>query len=295
MNTKTLVFVLSGLLIACSAAFGARILSYPIYQDPIILYSVYPGKTCDGAGNTVFKGLSNQPAQQVVEVVPGILAIDPGGTEPTRGWSNFVSAGKNPGGPPDNTWTVINVALQQKTPRYTCSIPLEGPLYYRQGSDNIRRWWPLMYTLPGTEWVLTISYKTKMWDDDGPAGPNLPSTAHQDVWTWRLETNLDSLQNLIKMFYQIPVGKCKYPLITGKDIYNDLLRRLDRIKSYPDANSPQYIADLYDFILMVEDCCLTVDCGDCVPMQGIQNTMENPACCKILADAEYIFLKTACP
>lgn len=152
-----------------------------------------------------------------------------------------------------------------------------------------------MYTLPGTEWALTISYKTTLWDDDGPEGQNLPSTAHQDVWTWRLETNLDRLQNLIKLFYQIPVGGCKYPLITGRDIYKDLLNRLDRIKSYPDPYSPQYVADIYNFILLVEDCCISADCGGCVPMQGIQNTLENPACCKILADAEYIFLKTASP
>lgn len=77
-------------------------------------------------------------------------------------------------------------------------------------------------------------------------------------------------------------------MINSETIYNELLASLDRLQSYTDRTDPQFTEDFYTFIMLLEDCCLTVDCGSCGSAIGIRNTAENPACCKLLADADYI-------
>ncbi|NLN75283.1 MAG: hypothetical protein GX139_03100 [Armatimonadetes bacterium] len=290
---RTLTLILLGLLVTCTAASAARVISQPIYQEPIYLYSAYPGKNCADNGRKVIGTAAIIPSEPVL-AVPGVLSIDPGGITPINGWPNYVSAGKSDG-PSDGLWNVMNVALRKNSPRFICTVPINSAVYYRQGSGNIQRWWPLMYEVPGTEWVLTISYKTTPWDDDGPAGPNKLATTHQDVWTWRLDANLDSMQNLVDLFYQLPIGSCGTPIISNEALRDDLINRLQSLKSYPSTDIPEYTMELYDLIMMIQDCCLTVDCGYCSQRAGIYNTVETPACCKLLAEAEYILLKTAIP
>lgn len=280
-------------LISAPATVGAaKVISQPIYQKPVVIYSAYHGSVCDGQYDA--DSLKLRQSTDIFRAVPGVLAIDPGGITPLNGWPNFVSAAK-PVGPPGGLWTVVNVAMRKVVPRYLCTTPISGVPYYVQGSENIRLWWPLMYEIPGTEWRLTISYKTLPWDDDGPTGPNLAATTHQDVWTWKLDANFDSLRNLVDLFYRLPFGSCEVPMISSKAIYDVLTNYLVRLQQYPDRSDPQFTSDLFDFIMLVEESCLMPINGACPTRAGICNTYENPAGCRLLAEAEYILMQTSQP
>jgi len=85
----------------------------------------------------------------------------------------------------------------------------------------------------------------------------------------------------------LPAGSCQVPLISSESLYSELLRDIETLKAMNPAD-PEMAEVFNTFILLVEDNCLTVECGACVRELGIRNTVENPACCKILADADYI-------
>jgi hypothetical protein len=313
---KTILLIMVALMVMSVPALSARLANGPVTHPPITIYQAYCGATCEGVGNQVFQGLNGFGAD-VIEAVPGILAINPGGTQPLDGWPNFVSASQVPfgatlysgaaipgspktaiaPGPFALPWTVTNVSMRKTVPTYICTVAIGGAGVLQQGSANIRLWWPLMYELPGTTWTLTISYKTTLWNDGGfgPTGlPNLDSTTHQNVWTWTVGVTLDSMERLVDLFHELPVGSCQVPLINGRDLYESLEAALDNLETYEDASgvivpTPQMAEDFTTFILLLEDSCLTVDCGTCSSDLGIRNTSENPACCKLLADADFLF------
>jgi len=285
---KTILLTLIALIVLSVPAMSARVVNKEIPHEPFCVYQAYCGQTCIEAGNQVFKGL-NGFGSDVIEAVPGVLAINPGGTQPVNGWPNFVTASQ-PGGPPaasDGTtfWTVTNVSMRKTVPTYVCTVGIGGAPVLQQGSANIRLWWPLMYELPGTKWTLTISYKTLVWNDGVPG--NLPATTHQDVWTWEVCATLQSMGNLVDLFHELPVGSCQVPLINGKDLYEGLEEAIGTLETM-DPSDPEMAEVFNSFILLLEDSCLTVECGSCDSALGIRNTTENPACCKLLADADFI-------
>lgn len=277
MKQKAILFTMIALVAMSLPAMSARVVNKPIPHSPFLVYQAYCGGICGTTSN----------GGSVIKAVPGVLAIDPGGTQPLNGWPNFVSASGDAG----LDWTVTNVSLRKTVPTYTCTIPIGGAAVLQQGSDNIRLWWPLMYELPGTKWTLTVTYKTAVWDDDG-AGPNLAATTHQDVWEWEVRATLSSMANLVDLFHQLPAGNCAVALINGTDLYKQIQTTIATLKTM-DPIDPETAEVFNSFLLLIEDSCLTVDCGSCSTDLGIRNTVENPACCKLLADAEYVLANAA--
>lgn len=242
----------------------------PDYQS-FMLKQAYPGRSCEP--NQKFAGFNGRVGSDVIEAVPGVLAIGPGGPM----WPNYVTAAAE--GKP---YSLTNITLSKAVPEpeYVCTAPIGGKSVQQSGR-NIRTWWPLMYELPGTKWTLTIYSKLE----------EAPYTPRQDVWAWQVDADLDSLKGIIKLFHQLPAGSCQVPLISSEVLYNKLLADIEEIKSSLERLGPSdpKIAEMFlDFILLVENNCVTVDCGACGAELGIRNTAENPACCKIQADAEYI-------
>ncbi len=233
------------------------------------LLQAYCGKSCEP--NLAWAGIRGRSGSDVITAVPGVFAFDPGGPN----WPNFVSAAAQ-----NKPYTLTNVRLSKTVPQYVCAVPIGGKPVLQQGSARsarIRTWWPLMYELPGTKWTLTLDYKIDV----------APYTAKQDVWSWQVDATFDSLEGIIRLFYQLPAGNCQVPLISGASLYNRLLADIATLKSM-DPSDPAMADALYGFILFVENHCATAGCGECTPEAGIRNTLENPACCKILADADYI-------
>lgn len=222
----------------------------------------YPGKSCDPIYS--YKGFRGRGTTDLITAVPGVLAIDPG-----QNWANFVTA--------DKPYTVTNTSLRKTVPVYVCTAPIGGKPVLQQGSKNIRLWWPLMYELPGTKWTLSVSHKLKV----------APWTTSQDVWTWQMDATLASMKDLVKLFHELPAGNCQVPLISSEMLYTELIRSIETLQAMNPAD-PEMAEVFNSFILLVEDNCLIADCGACTQELGIRNTVENPACCKILADADYV-------
>jgi len=297
---KTTIILIMVALIATSA-MAARVVNVPVDHPPFLVYQAYCGRTCVENVNGCFQGFSGQIGD-TIEAVPGILCIIPGesplGT-PDVDWANYVTASQAT----SITWNVTNTSLRKTVPTYDCVPAIGGASVLQQGTANIRRWWPLMYELPGTKWVLTVTYRTAANWNDGFAN-NLPAATHQDTWTWQVDATLESLENLIKLFHELPVGSCQVPLISGEDLIYatgderedmGLLARIDEIEQL-DPSDPNMAEAFNSLVLLIEDMCLTTDCGVCSPapvtgLVGIRNTVENPACCKLLADADFIMDK----
>lgn len=276
---KIIVLTMIALFVLSLPAMAAKVLNVPICHEPICVYQAYCGLTCpDDGSNQWFLGFNGLGAD-VIKAVPGVLAIDPGGTQPAGGWPNFVSASQA-----GISWTVTNVALKKVVPVWPCTVEgFGGQGGTVQGSDKVRLWWPLMYELPGTNWTLTVSYKTLPWID--PANNEL-ATTHQDVWKWQVCADLEHLLNLVDLFHQLPVGSLQVPIINGEALYNELICRIEALME-ADPADPQTTADFFDLDMLIENSCATVACGGPAEI-GIRNTTENPACCKLQADVEYI-------
>lgn len=276
---KYLLPLAAVLLVVSLPAFAARTATAPLMHQESVVFQVYPG---DSLGNEVaFAGYEGIVPTDLITVVPGILSIVPGAN-----WSNFVQAVRD-----QQPYTIKNVVISKTTPELNqCADLFPARVVSLGGTPNVRLWWPLMFEVPGTTWKLTIVYgTTSPYDDDGPTGPNPPSYVHTEEWTWRMEASLTQLEQLLSLFHEVPFGTDEVPLISDEDLRVALLDKIDVIRNTTDTLA---LANLFaDFEMEVMDACITTSPKYPNPTgsgTGIANSVENPACCKLLVDTEYI-------
>jgi hypothetical protein len=215
--------------------------------------------------------------------LPGFFDIEPG-----LNWQNYVSAFRAA-----QPYTLKTVVLTKKTPQpIQCSEVYAARTFSQMGS-SIRLRWPLMYEAPGTIWTLTILYGTKnMWTDPSQT---IPSTVHQDVWTWKVDTTWDSVSDLMVLFHELPFGLDEVPIISDEMLYPQLQSFIAAAKaSCAVGDKTGASTYLGNFELEVADAC--IGSSPTSPIitgvgTGIAQTSENPACCKLLIDAEALFAK----
>lgn len=290
---KYLPLLVAGATVLSVAANAARVTSVPITHPAVPVYQAYPG---DSNGTDLSSKGYLGAGSDVISAVPGVLSI-----EGDANWKNFVGAAQAgiphvsevPSGYSGNAYSIKNVVLRKTTPPYIqCSDFFPVKNIPQQGTPNIRTWWPLMYEVPGTQWTLTILYGTTLpYDDDG-AGPNPAAYVHQEVWDWYVDATLASISDAVRLFHEIPFGLDEVPLISDECLYP---RLLDWLSS---ANAAVQQGDtvtagliLGDFELAVMDACIGASPAfpsPTGPGTGIANTRENPACCKLLVDIEYV-------
>ncbi|MCC6484845.1 MAG: hypothetical protein IT209_08370 [Armatimonadetes bacterium] len=289
MNKYLPLFV-AGATVLSVGANAARVASVPITHQSIAVYQAYPGDS--NGTNLSSKGYLGA-GSDVISAVPGVLSIEGGAN-----WENFVGAAKDgiphiSAGQSGNAWSIKNVVLQKTTPPYIqCSDVFPVKNIPQQGTANIRTWWPLMYDVPGTNWTLTILYGTTLpYDDDG-AGPNPPAYVHQEVWKWHVDATLGSIANAVRLFHELPFGLDEVPLISDECLYPQLLSWLSSAEAAASAGDTVSAGlILGDFELGVMDACIGASPAfpsPTGPGTGIANTLENPACCKLLVDIEYV-------
>ncbi len=233
-----------------------------------------------------------ESVQSPITAAPGVLCIDPG-----PNWSNFIGAYQatdpNPL-PPGTIIQIKNITLQKQCPTFIqCSDIFPGVTVSQQGTPNIRLWWPLMYETPSCTFTLTILYGTSLlWDDDGP-GPNPPAYVHVEQWVWHVDSDLNHLLLLLELFHELPFGLDEVPLISDEPLFFALRDKiLTAIAQYAAGDTFGAGMTLTDFELEVMDACISTSPpfpNPTGPGTGIANTtIENPACCKLLVDVEYI-------
>lgn len=292
---KSLLLIALMLLVAVPA-MAARVSAVPVtHGDPILVLQAYQG---DSDGNNVsFKGYAG-PGDEVIDAVPGVLSIVPGDN-----WANFVGAAQEV---PAVPYTIKNVVLCKQTPpNIQCVEDAQGSpifpakLICQQGTLDIRLWWPLMYEAPGTVWTLTILYGTGGPYADGgvnpiTGAPNPAGYVHTEVWQWKVDATLDSLEDLLQLFHELPFGLDEVPLISDEVLFPILDDKIDAIEEAVEGTEPDLVTAgliLGEFEMEVMDACIgssPINPDPTGPGTGIANTLENPACCKLMVDAEYI-------
>ena len=280
---RTIFLVLALSMILAVPSMAARLVSTSIDH----LNQVYQAVSAASDEAVTYNGYFD-PTADVISSAPGILSIDPGGTT----WPNYIGAAIE--GVP---YTIKNTMLVKETPTYVqCSEVFPAHTVTQQGTPNIRLWWPLMYEVPSTNFTLTILYGTPvLFDDDGP-GPNPPAWVHQERWVWHVDADLPHLSLLLELFHELPFGLDEVPLISDEPLYEALQAKIAAaFSAFEGGDTATAAIILSDFELEVMDACIGVSPAFPNPTgigTGIANTLENPACCKLLVDVEYIFQTT---
>ncbi len=270
------------------SAGAVRIANEPITGKCADVYQAYEGSSSGQGACLGYNGVGADP----IEAAPGILSIVPGTGKDAvgnDGWPNFIAAAQQ-----GDPYIIKDTQLTKVVPTVSqCMDIFARQPVVQHGTKNIRLWWPLMYEVPGTKWTLNIlwsSLNPKTYPGE-PAGP--PSTVHQNRWTWELKADVASLKNVIKLFHQIAWGTYEVPLISDEDCYAGAIRLIDAVAA---ASTPAaQAAALADFEMFVADCCMSnaprnpYPTGGAARNLGIVMTPENPACCKLLVDAGYLF------
>lgn len=254
----------------------------PSPTDTISIFSATEGRSTDPAHQSC-AGYNLGAAFDPISATPASLVIDPGDK-----WCNFTGAWWA-----GLSYTLKSVCLSKSEPDFDrCPTFYPGRSVLQRGSGSIRHWWPLMYELPGTSWTLTLFYHTpQAWDDDGP-GPNRPLTLHKGVYTWTVDASPDSVIRTLDVFHQLPFGAGQTPLIGSDALYAELRRKaLDLKAGIGSQDWGGALRALYDYEMLVVESCVTAIPPEPLPSGqtiGIANTWENPVCCKLLADMEYV-------
>lgn len=272
---KLIVLLALALVVTSLPAMAARLTTIEVEHDIRPVYQAYPGDSDIGAGptNRAFKGKLGM-GDDVISAVPGVLSIVPGDD-----WSNFVTMASTEG------YSIKSVNLQKFIPEFLQCSWIYNDLQdiVQRGTPSVRLWWPLMYEAPGTQWVLWISYTV----------PGPPPVLYREVWVWEARATLDSMKNLIKLFHELPWSICEVPLISDECLYPELLAKLDEIQAAHPSDPIAALNALLEFENLVIDNCISACPPTPMPCDemgrlGITQTDENPACCKLLVDAEYV-------
>jgi len=284
---KSILIVLAILLFAIPV-MAAKVAELPVVRPTDTVLQAYPGDS-DGQ-DLQFLGYAGR-GTDVITAVPGVLQIVPGAS-----WSNFVRVVGLNGSPV--AYSIKNVTLVKTTPQIIqCADVFPVKTISQQGTPNIRLQWPLMYEVPGTTWTLTLLVGTGVLSTvpNDPNPTNGPSYVHTIVWKWAVDANIASMKNLVALFHELPFGLDEVPLISNEVLYPALQDKLTAAGEAIEANDLVTAGNLLgDFDMVVMNNCITVSPLFPNPVigTGIAFTAENPACCKLLADTEFVGFQT---
>ncbi len=232
---------------------------------------------------------------------PYVFKIVPG-----TNWQNFVAAqhrnGIRPNGsivPAPVPYVLTNVTLEKVTgSSVKCKDDFPVIRVIQEGTQNIRTWWPLMYEPPYTTFTLTVCWKTNEPLNFPSDPPNTFTTDHCEKWIWCVGATVRDLKNLVALFHQLPAETCEVPLIADEALYCVLQKKLDEVKAALIANEfGQARLRMLEFEMLVANACMEPCPPKPFPRNDARGVLNagwiidsecNPACCKLLADAEYI-------
>jgi hypothetical protein len=200
------------------------------------------------------------------------------------------------------------------------------PYTYIQYGTGVRTWWALNFTQPGTQFILSVvSVCRSIPSTNGLPGP---AVVHKDTWTWRVVASPETLAQLIEVMHGGAVSTLEVPCIIGEDMYDALKSAQSTLAGAVRGGNTTSIGNaIFDMEALIVSNCLFVDVldplqafpgamqsfadGTVVPgiqppgnlaqtvkigtngsaIAGIIDTIENPCCCKLLVDLEWISIR----
>jgi hypothetical protein len=199
---------------------------------------------------------------------------------------------------------------------------------YVQFGSGIRTWWSLNFTQPGTRFLLQVVSACQFIPRDalGNAIGVQRTHIHVDSWRWRVTADEHTLASVIQLMHGGAVSTLEVPCILGEDMYDALVKARGRLAGAIASTSGTRVNDigdaLFDMEALIVANCLFVEVLD--PLQtfpgsmqfgapniqppgnlaqtvvfgaqgsvvaGIIDTIENPCCCKLLVDLEWIAIR----
>lgn len=242
------------------------------------VYQTYPGDSNEAElGNFGYGGMLGD----LIRAVPGALKIVPG-----ENWTNYKQGTQLCRETPGKS-----TVLTKKFDGFSQCGDVFYPLTVsQQGTPNIRLWWPLMYEPPTTSWTLRLIYGTKTAVRF--PGESREGYVHEDVWRWVVETDIPHMKLFLDLLREAPFGLDEAPLISDEVMYPALHAKLDAVQAAVDAGNKVSAGLLLgQFEMQVMDACIAISPAKPFPTgpgTGIANSFENPACCKLLVDAEHV-------
>ena len=176
-----------------------------------------------------------------------------------------------------------------------------APRTFFQFGSQVRTWWTLIFTQPGTTFTLEITTRCLT--------PNGMPALHIDRWTWKVVATFESLRQVINVLHTNALGTTEVPCIASEDMFRALQASVGSIQEKIEAPVPDVVGaqdELFAMEALIISFCAFTDCfvaeevfaerfppsndiqqGD-FGFTGIIDTIENPCCCKLLADLEFI-------
>ena len=185
-----------------------------------------------------------------------------------------------------------------------------------QDANHLRTWWTLRFTQPGTKFVLDV---VTLCDQLGPGGVSRGTLFHIDRWVWIVVADVRTFPVVVDLLHQDAVGTFEIPCILAEDVVSNIRSLFGSFQTAVGQNNRNGIfnglIDLEAYIAL--NCLLTeVAVPELIfpgaPSQtgptyqppgnqakldtvfgtgrpfGILDTTENPCCCKLLADLEFM-------
>jgi hypothetical protein len=199
---------------------------------------------------------------------------------------------------------------------------------YIQFGSGIRTWWSLNFTQPGTRFLLQVVSACQFIPRDAAGNPiGVQRThIHMDNWRWRVVADENTLLNVIELMHGGAISTLEVPCILGEDMYDALKTARQRLADAIASTSDNRMFDvgnaIFDMEALIVANCLFVEVMNPLlafpgPKQfgapnfqppgntaqtvifgsqgsavaGIIDTVENPCCCKLLVDLEWIALR----
>jgi hypothetical protein len=174
-----------------------------------------------------------------------------------------------------------------------------------QFGGNIRTWWALLYTAPGTQFRLEVTVACQGVPASGNAGK---TKVVIDRYNFQVVVTIESLLAVVDILHSNPISTSEIPCIAAEDAYLGLRIAVARIGcATPYKNNMTAQDRLFEAEALVVSLCAFGDCfiaEDFFPtfaagtapsndqetgafgMTGILDTIENPCCCKLLVDLD---------
>jgi hypothetical protein len=270
------------------------------------------------APNNCFLNGSQQAPTAATNALPGILCLDKGATRIFANPFAICAVGEtNP--------RVQAVTLNKIIPgSFKCDAyglprvdPVTGAVSPAQtlfqDANHLRTWWTLRYTQPGTKFVLDVVVVC--------TGPGGATTFHIDRWVWIVVADVRTFLMVVDLLHQDAVGTFEIPCILAEDVASTIRTIFNNFRTAVGQNDRNgMFSNLIDLEAFIALNCVLTDVaipevlypgapllGQTTPTYqppgnqakldtvfgsgrpfGILDTTENPCCCKLLSDLEFI-------
>lgn len=269
--------------------------AYPVAED----FHQFPTGDCTDnaeiAPNSRWTGGENQ-GDTNSKAVGGVLSLATVGNPPVLDVNAFADCSGYGVSPFVQSFRLVkHIPGSDK-----CPTTYEEQKFFQFGSD-VRTWWTLIYTQPGTTFTLDVT--TRCLDTYGR-----PSI-HIDRYIWEVVATFESLINVIDVLHSGALGTTEIPCISSEDMYNALVGCVEDLAAI-EIVTPEDRYDAQNALFNCEALVIGFACfTDCfIPQDvfsalfppanslqfgdygftGLIDTLENPCACKILVDLEYI-------